>query len=255
MAMSPMLQDICTFVFAAPSSFVARVLVEIPHLRDVMVPVGCTLTAAVVAWLVIPLILKSCYNESIKGTQVTPSAPFPYKASYWGALEDPLRCLICFFALSLAGYLIAPRIVSNYVLPAWKGAMMASFVLFLQRWKRSAFPHAFAVMVVNEADRINLAKLDTLFSKGIFGLGLLALAAAAGVSMLYISWITVAGEWVVLLADKDSNQNLYNGYYMRTSKLVKVGDFVKTLQCQQESESYVDSIRSEILGVFDWKEM
>lgn len=71
--------------------------------------------------------------------------------------------------------------------------MMASFVLFLQRWKRSAVPHAFAVMVVNEADRINLAKLDTLFSKGIFGLGLLALAAAAGVSMLYISWITVAG--------------------------------------------------------------
>lgn len=75
---------------------------EIPHLRDVMVPVGCTLTATVVAWLVIPLILKSCYKVSIEGTQVTQSAPFPYKASYWGALEDPLRCLIGFFALSLA---------------------------------------------------------------------------------------------------------------------------------------------------------
>ncbi|KAG5541444.1 hypothetical protein RHGRI_021312 [Rhododendron griersonianum] len=189
-----------------------------------MVPVGFTLTAAVVAWLVIPLVLKSYYNESIIGTQVTPSAPFPYEASYWGALEDPLQCLISFFALSLA-------------------------------WKRGTFAHAFAVMVINEADRVNLANLDTLLSNAIFGLGLLALAAAAGFSMLYIVWIILAGELVVLLVGKDNLQNVKYGYYLRTSELVQVGDIVKRFQCQHEGESYFDSIGSEILGVFDWKEM
>ncbi|KAI8553539.1 hypothetical protein RHMOL_Rhmol05G0024000 [Rhododendron molle] len=158
------------------------VLEENPHLIDVMVPVGFTLTAAVVAWLVIPLLQKSYYNESIKGTQFTPSAPFPYEASYWGALEDPLRCLIGFFVLSLA-------------------------------WKRGVFAHAFAVTVINEADRTNLASLDTLFSNAIFGLGLLALAAAVGFSMLYITWNSLAGELVVLLVDKDNFKNVKYRYY------------------------------------------
>ncbi|KAE9448556.1 hypothetical protein C3L33_19560, partial [Rhododendron williamsianum] len=157
------------------------------------------------------------------GTKDTPWGPFPYEASYWGALEDPLQYLISFFALSLAGYLIAPLFVSNYVLPAWKGVTMASFVWFLRRWKRSAFAQAFTVTEINEVDRINLTNLDTLLSNGIFGLGLLALAAAVEVSMQYIIWISLAGEWVVVLAGRDTMRNVLYGYCLE----VGVGDMVK----------------------------
>ncbi|KAH7867283.1 hypothetical protein Vadar_031300 [Vaccinium darrowii] len=94
-----------------------RVLEENPLLKDALVPVGCILTATLVAWVVITLLLKYCYDESIIFIEVTPWGPFPYEASYWGALEDPLRFLIGYFALSLAGYLIAPLTVENYVLP------------------------------------------------------------------------------------------------------------------------------------------
>jgi len=69
------------------------VLEENPDLKEALVPFGCILTATMVAWVVIPLLLKYYYNESIVFTEVRP-CPFPYEASYWGALEVPLRFLI-----------------------------------------------------------------------------------------------------------------------------------------------------------------
>lgn len=39
-----------------------------------------------------------------------------------------------------------------------------------------------------------MKNLDTLLSNGIFGLGMLALAAAFGVSMHIIMWISLVGS-------------------------------------------------------------
>ncbi|KAH7847483.1 hypothetical protein Vadar_026618 [Vaccinium darrowii] len=183
------LQTLCTFIFYVPLSLADRVQEENPHWKYALVPVGCILTAAMAAWVVIPLLLKYYYNESIIFTEVTPWRPFPYEASYWGALEDPLRFLIGYFALSLAGYLIAPLTVENYVLPVWKGVAMASLVFFLHNCKRSAITQVLAVMEKTESDRKSLDTVDRLLSTAIFGLGLLALAAAVGVSMGYINLI------------------------------------------------------------------
>lgn len=76
-----------------------------PYLNDVVIPVGGTLTATLIAWIVMPRILRKFHKYAMQG----PAALFPggisrekipYEKSFWGALEDPVRYLVTFMAFS-----------------------------------------------------------------------------------------------------------------------------------------------------------
>lgn len=84
---------------------VQQVLESHPYLREVIVPVSGTLTGTVLAWVVLPRILRRLHKYSTQGPAALLSGttlwgPVPYEKSFWGALEDPLRYLITFMAFS-----------------------------------------------------------------------------------------------------------------------------------------------------------
>ena len=78
-----------------------------PYLKDVVVPVGGTLTAALLAWLVLPSVLKRLHKYSTQGSAALlaksgsiSAAEVPYEKSVWGAMEDPVRYMLTFMAFS-----------------------------------------------------------------------------------------------------------------------------------------------------------
>ena len=82
-----------------------QVLDSHPYLRDIVVPVGGTLTATLLAWVVMPRILNRLHRYSTRGSAALLSGSIfagevPYEKSVWGALEDPVRYLVTFMAFS-----------------------------------------------------------------------------------------------------------------------------------------------------------
>lgn len=76
-----------------------------PYLRDVVVPVSGTLVGILLAWIVLPKIMRRLHRYSMQGPATLLSGsslwgPVAYEKSFWGALEDPVRYLITFMALS-----------------------------------------------------------------------------------------------------------------------------------------------------------
>lgn len=85
--------------------YVEQLLDAHPYLRHVILPVGCTLAATIVAWAMIPRLLRRFHMYSTQHPAALLSGiniwrPAPYEKSCWGALEDPVRYLIAFVAFS-----------------------------------------------------------------------------------------------------------------------------------------------------------
>ena len=96
-----------------------------PYLKDVIIPVGNTLGATMIAWIVMPWILRKFHKYSMEG----PAAVFPggisglqvpYEKSFWGALEDPVRYLVTFMAFS-------QMLVADFLV---KGCCFSSFCMY-----------------------------------------------------------------------------------------------------------------------------
>ena len=76
-----------------------------PYLNKVVIPVGGTLTATLVAWFLMPWILRKFHKYAMKGPiSLIPGSlslePVAYEKSFWGAMEDPVRYLVTFMAFS-----------------------------------------------------------------------------------------------------------------------------------------------------------
>ncbi|XVF22502.1 hypothetical protein REPUB_Repub12eG0178000 [Reevesia pubescens] len=170
-----------------------------PYLKDVVVPVGFTLTATVLVWVVLPRLLRRFHNYAVQ-TSVLPSGSLledkvPYEKSFWGALEDPVRYLITFMAFSQIGMMVAPStIASQYIAQAWRGAAILSFVWFLHRWKTNVFARALAAQNLAGLDREKLLTIDKFSSVGLFVIGLMALSEACGVAVQSILTVGGIGE-------------------------------------------------------------
>lgn len=87
------------------SPYVQQLLDSYPHLRNVVVPVGCTLAGTIFAWLVMPRLFRRFHKYASQGRTALLSGslsevPVPYEKSFWGALEDPVRYLVTFMAFS-----------------------------------------------------------------------------------------------------------------------------------------------------------
>lgn len=83
--------------------YVDQLLDSHPYLRNIVVPVGCTLTATILAWVVMPRLLRRFHKYATQGSTVLLQGSLsleqvPYEKSFWSALEDPIRYLITYGA-------------------------------------------------------------------------------------------------------------------------------------------------------------
>ncbi|GMI74069.1 hypothetical protein HRI_001076100 [Hibiscus trionum] len=203
-----------------------------PYLKDVVVPVGFTLTGTVLAWVVLPRLLRRFHNYAIQ-TSVLPSGSLlgdqvPYEKSFWGALEDPVRYLITFMAFSQIGMMVAPTTIAlEYVAQAWRGAAILSVVWFLHRWKTNVLAHALVTQSLAGSAREKLLTLDKVSSVGLFVIGLMALAEACGVAVQSILTVGGIGGVATAFAAKDILGNVLGGLSMQFSKPFSLGDTIK----------------------------
>uniref|UniRef100_A0A7C9CEQ5 Mechanosensitive ion channel MscS domain-containing protein n=1 Tax=Opuntia streptacantha TaxID=393608 RepID=A0A7C9CEQ5_OPUST len=209
-----------------------QVLDSHPYLRDIVVPVSGTLTATLLAWVVMPRILNRLHRYSTRGSAALLSGSIfagevPYEKSVWGALEDPVRYLVTFMAFSQICNLVAPNAVAQFIMQAWKGAVVLSFVWFLHRWKTNLFARVLAAPNVHLIDKERLLTLDKVSSVGLFAVGVMALAEACGVAVQSILTVGGIGGVATAFAARDILGNVLSGMSMQFSKPFSLGDTIK----------------------------
>ncbi|XP_058077130.1 mechanosensitive ion channel protein 1, mitochondrial-like isoform X2 [Magnolia sinica] len=213
--------------------YVKQLVDSHPYLEDVIIPVGGTVSATLLAWLVMPKILRRLHKYSMQGSAALlssnlPLEQVPYEKSFWGALEDPVRYLITFMAFSQLGVMIAPTtIASQYIPQACRGAVILAFVWFLHRWKTNVFTRALATQNITGSDRERLLALDKLSSVGLLALGLMASAEASGVAVQSILTVGGIGGVATAFASRDILGNVLSGVSMQFSKPFSMGDTIK----------------------------
>ncbi|XWS46130.1 hypothetical protein CRYUN_Cryun14cG0037300 [Craigia yunnanensis] len=187
-----------------------------PYLKDVVVPVGFTLTSTVLAWVVLPRLLRRFHNYAMQ-TSVLSSGSLlgdqvPYEKSFWGAF----------------GMMVAPStIASQYIAQAWRGAAILSLVWFLHRWKTNVLARALAAQNLAGTDWEKLLTMDKVSSVGLFVIGLMALAEACGVAVQSILTVGGIGGVATAFAAKDILGNVLSGLSMQFSKPFSLGDTIK----------------------------
>ncbi|KAH7863498.1 hypothetical protein Vadar_018243 [Vaccinium darrowii] len=220
--------------------YVEQLLDAHPYLSDVIFPVGCTLAATIVAWAMMPWLLRRFHMYSTQGpadllSGISLWKPAPYEKSCWGALEDPVRYLITFVAFSHISMMIVPSTIAlqhiapawRDAAPAWRGAVIVSFVWFLHRWKTNTFARALAVRSIAPIEREKFLTLDKISSISLFGLGLMALAEAYGVAAQSVFVFGLVGEAATAFAARDILLNIFSGLSVQISQPFSVGDTLK----------------------------
>ncbi|KAF5770329.1 hypothetical protein HanXRQr2_Chr14g0658231 [Helianthus annuus] len=131
------------------SPHVEQLLDTHPYLRDVIVPVGGTIVGTFAAW--------ACCRESLEGFTSTQR-----KGQVRSYQQD--RC-------GVRGVVVAPTtIASQFIGPAWKGAVIISFVWFLHRWKTNVITRALVMKYVEGVDCDKLLTLDKFSSVGVLNM-------------------------------------------------------------------------------------
>ncbi|KAK7349496.1 hypothetical protein VNO77_06910 [Canavalia gladiata] len=204
-----------------------------PYLNKVVIPVGGTLTATIIAWFLMPRILRKFHTYAMQGPiSLFPGSmsrePVLYEKSFWGAMEDPVRYLVTFMAFSQMGAMVAPTtITSQYLTPVWRGAVILSFVWFLHRWKTNVFARTLSSQNLLGLDREKLLALDKISSIGLFVIGIMALAEACGVAVQSIVTVGGIGGVATAFAARDILGNVFSGLSMQFSKPFSIGDTIK----------------------------
>ncbi|OWM64264.1 hypothetical protein CDL15_Pgr018836 [Punica granatum] len=212
---------------------VQQVLDSHPYLKDVILPVSYTMIATVLAWVVMPTILRKLHKYAMQGPAALFPGTFigeqvPYEKSFWGALEDPIRYLLTFIAFSQIAIMVAPKAIAlQYIIEAWRGAVILSFVWFLHRWKTNVFSRVLAMKGLAGLDREKLLALDKLSSVGLFVIGIMALAEACGVAVQSIITVGGIGGVATAFAARDVLGNVLSGLSMQFSKPFSLGDTIK----------------------------
>ncbi|XP_021767125.1 mechanosensitive ion channel protein 1, mitochondrial-like [Chenopodium quinoa] len=215
--------------------YAQQVMDSHPYLKDVVVPVGGTFTAALLAWLVMPSILRKLHNYSNRGSAALLSGTgsifainVAYEKSVWGALEGPVRSLTTFMVISEICHLIAPDAVASQLIgQAWKGAVALSLVWFVQRWKTNLFARALASEKLQLLDRERLLTLDKISSVGLLAVGIMAIAEASGVAVQSIITVGGIGGVATAFAARDILGNVLSGLSIQFSKPFSLGDTIK----------------------------
>ncbi|KAK1572413.1 hypothetical protein Q3G72_032366 [Acer saccharum] len=161
------------------------------------VPDSFYLTSSILAFLILPRFLRICYKFTVHDPSVLSTSLFrlqvPYENSLWKALEDPLRCLVIFIALTKNGTMVTSTTIAHTHAQTWRVAFMFSVIWFLQRWKTSLF--LFACESFGKHDQAKIVTLDRVASGCLCVVGLMGSALACGVAVYPIS--IVGGIWLV----------------------------------------------------------
>ncbi|KAF8651681.1 hypothetical protein HU200_063194 [Digitaria exilis] len=202
-----------------------------PNLEKVVVPLGGTLCGTLMAWLVMPIILRRLHKYASQSPIAallgnSTKNDVSYQTSLWSALEDPAKYLITFMAFSEMGTLIAPSI-STYLSQAWRGAFVLSFVWFLQRWKTNFIAKAMTNPDASSVDRDRISAFDKVSSLGLIGLGVMGLAEACGVAVQSILTVGGVGGVATAFAARDVLGNILSGFSLQFSKPFSVNDYIK----------------------------
>ncbi|KAL6569550.1 U2 snRNP complex subunit msl1 [Orobanche minor] len=204
-----------------------------PYLRDVIVPVGGTLAGTLLAWSLLPRLFRRFHKYSVQGPGVLLAGssiwgPVPYEKSFWGALEAPVRYFITFVAFLEIGQMVAPTVIaSQYVMQAWRGAVVVSLVWFLHRWKTNVITRALAAQSIEVAQKDQLMTVDKISSVGLFVVGSMALAEACGVAVQSILTVGGIGGVATAFASKDILGNILSGLSVQISQPFTIGDTIK----------------------------
>lgn len=202
-----------------------------PYLEKVIIPVTGTVSATLIAWFVMPRILRKLHKYASQGPlgllpRSSTIQQDPYEKSLWAALEDPTRYLITFVAFSQLGVMIAPT-TTEYLSQAWRGAVVLSFIWFLHRWKTNFFSKALMNHTAVGLDQDKLLTLEKLSSLGLIILGVMGLAEALGVPVQSIVTVGGIGGVATAFAARDILGNLLSGISLQFSKPFGVGDNIK----------------------------
>ncbi|GMY23716.1 mechanosensitive ion channel protein 1, mitochondrial isoform X1 [Fagus crenata] len=204
-----------------------------PYLKNVVIPVGSTFAGTILAWVVMPRILRRFHKYSMQGPAALQSGSLsweqvPYERSIWGALEDPVRYLITFMVFSQMVVMVAPTtMASQYLAQTWRGAVILSFVWFLHRWKSNVFTRILATQSVVGTDREKLLAFDNLSSIGLFVIGIMAFAEACGVAVQSVLTVGGIGGVATAFAARDILGNILSGLSLQFSKPFSLGDTIK----------------------------
>lgn len=204
-----------------------------PYVKDTIMPAGWTMLASILAWLVMPRMLRRLHRYAEQGSIALSLGRLGqdqviYEKSIWGALEDPVRYLITFMAFSQLGLIVAPSTVAAQYMPQiWRGAAVLSVLWFLHRWKRNVFSRLPAVKQIAGLDREKFLALDKLSSIGLFVLGGMALAEACGVAVQSMLTVGGIGGIATAIAARDILGNMLTGLSMQFSKPFSIGDTIK----------------------------
>ncbi|KAL2491002.1 Mechanosensitive ion channel protein 1 [Abeliophyllum distichum] len=196
--------------------YVQQLLDTHPYLRDIIVPVGGTLAGTLLAWAVLPKLLRRFYNLSMQGPAAFLAksslwGPVPNDKSFWGALEDPIRYLVTFMAFSQIGEMAAPTVITS-------------------QWKTNVISKALAVKSLEGVDRDRLLTLDNISSVGLFVVGLMALAeASSGVAVQSILTVGGIGGVATAFTSRDILGNVLGGLSVQLSHPFSVGDTIKAI--------------------------
>ncbi|KAF8017081.1 hypothetical protein BT93_H2330 [Corymbia citriodora subsp. variegata] len=202
--------------------------VFMPIGQYVFMPIGLTLTGTLLAWVVMPRILRRFHEYATQGQAAllsgTPlGSQVAYEKSFWGALEDPVRYLISFMAIWLIAMMVAPTtIASQYIGLASRGAVILSLVWFLHRWKTNVFSRALAVNNLAGLDREKMLALDRLSS-----IGLLVRAEACGVAMQAFLKVGGIERVAAAIVARDILGNVFGGLSMQFSMPFSLGDTIR----------------------------
>ncbi|KAG0454011.1 hypothetical protein HPP92_025315 [Vanilla planifolia] len=202
-----------------------------PYLENVIVPVGSTICATLLAWFVMPRILRKFHLYASRNPLALLSGhsieeQIPYEKGVWSALEDPARYLITFLAFYELGIMIAPT-TSQYLPQAWRGAVVLSLVWFLHRWKTNVFARFMEKPPVFGLDRDKVLTLEKISTMGLLILGAIALAEACGVAVQSILTVGGIGGVATAFAARDILGNVLSGLSLQFSKPFSLGDNIK----------------------------
>ncbi|CAN0865320.1 Mechanosensitive ion channel protein 1, mitochondrial [Linum grandiflorum] len=212
---------------------VQQVLDSYPYLNTVIVPVSYTVGGTILAWVVMPKLLRRFQRFAMQSpggvlyTSISGDV-VPYEKSVYGALEDPVRYLITFMAFSQICTMVAPTtLAAQYLGQVWKGAITISLVWFLYRWKTNLLSRAMASQTLELAEREKWLTFDKISSIGLFGIGLTAFAEASGVAVQSILTVGGIGGVATAFAARDVLGNVLSGLSMQASQPFSLGDTIK----------------------------
>ncbi|XP_006652682.1 mechanosensitive ion channel protein 1, mitochondrial-like isoform X1 [Oryza brachyantha] len=198
-----------------------------PNLEKVVVPLGGTILGTVMAWFVMPVMLRRIHKYASQNPISvllgnSTKNDVSYETSLWSALEDPAKYLITFMAFSEMAGFTSPSI-SAYLPQAWRGAIVLSFVWFLHRWKTNFITKSAASSI----DQARLSAFDKVSSLGLIALGIMALAEACGVAPQSILTVGGVGGVATAFAARDVLGNMLSGFSLQFSSPFKAGEYIK----------------------------